>query len=165
VLTPPPPPPPSVTEVPFDTINSREAQANNLEAARQGLVLLQNPGSILPLTTTSSSVGPSGVLSTTTSAVPTIALIGPHSRTQKTLAGNYFEDIGLGTCSGPSCIPTIEASLNTASAKVGGTSNVTTVESCSDMKCATADINAAVAAAKAAEVQSYTHTRILAYAH
>jgi beta-glucosidase-like glycosyl hydrolase len=117
----------SYTKIPFDTINSDEAVANNLEASRQGLVLLQNPGNILPLTNPSTKQADTA----TTTVVPTIALIGPHSRTQKTLAGNYFEGIGLGTCSGATCIPTIEASLKTAMAKAsGGNASVTTVEAC-----------------------------------
>ena len=77
-----------------------------------------------------------------------IALIGPHSRTQKDLAGNYFEDIGLGTCAGPACVPSIESSINA----LNEGSNVTVVEACSDMKCGTADIAGAVAAAKGADV-------------
>ena len=64
-----------------------------MQAARQSLVLMKNPahnddggdklvagGGILPLA--------KGVK---------LALVGPHTQTQKDLAGNYFEDIGLGT--------------------------------------------------------------------
>lgn len=67
------------TKIPFETINSDDAQAQNLDAARQGLVLLKNPTVVnsrllLPLK-------PGGK----------IALIGPHATTDKDLAGNYFE--------------------------------------------------------------------------
>ena len=55
--------------------------------ARQSLVLLKNGNAagsaILPLK--------KGIK---------LALVGPHTQTQKDLAGNYFEDIGLGTCAG-----------------------------------------------------------------
>ena len=37
------------TRIPFEAINSEEAQARNLDAARQGLVLLRNEGGLLPL--------------------------------------------------------------------------------------------------------------------
>lgn len=47
-------------------------------------------------------------------------------------------DIGLGTCAGNTCVPTIEASIN----KVNG-QQVTTALGCSDRKCAVADIKAA----------------------
>ena len=72
------------TNIPFETINSKEAQFKNLEASRQGLVLLSNPNKILPLSKFEYTMGE-------------ILLLGPHAQTQKTLAGNYFEDIGLGT--------------------------------------------------------------------
>lgn len=62
------------SSMPFDTINSEEAQARNLDAAQQSLVLLQNPASTLPLKKGSK-----------------IALIGPHAKTDVELAGNYFE--------------------------------------------------------------------------
>ena len=70
------------TKIPFDTINSEEAQRRNLEAAKQGLVLLKNPvahdgAHVLPL---SKGFGAGEIL-----------LMGPHAQTQKTLAGNYFE--------------------------------------------------------------------------
>ena len=59
------------TKIPFDSINSDSAQAANLEAARQAPVLLKNGGSVpvLPLT--------KGVK---------LALIGPHTQTQKVRA-------------------------------------------------------------------------------
>ena len=61
------------TKIPFDTINSDEAQASMLSAARQSPVLLKNGDSkaVLPLK--------KGVK---------LALIGPHTQTQKDLAGN-----------------------------------------------------------------------------
>lgn len=70
-----------------------------------------------------------------------LALIGPHARTRVELAGNYFEQIGLGTCAGPDCIPSLEESLNVIN---GG--NATVVEACADRSCASANITAAVAA-------------------
>ena len=61
------------TKIPFDTINSDEAQASMLSAARQSPVLLKNGDTkaVLPLK--------KGVK---------LALIGPHTQTQKDLAGN-----------------------------------------------------------------------------
>ena len=137
------------TSIPFDTINSAEAQERSLDAARQSLVLLRNPA-------VASSAG-AGVLPIPPSATHKIALIGPHSRSQKDLAGNYFEDIGVGTCAGPGCITTLEAALNTLAP-----SNVTTVLGCTDpkdpsgasRKCESLpalQVLAAVAAANAAE--------------
>merc|ERR1712216_591772 len=118
------------TKIPFDVINQESAQAANLEAARQSLVLMKNGAAsktLLPLE--------KGLK---------LALIGPHTQTQKDLAGNYFEDIGLGTCAGPACVPT----LKTAFDRVNG-GNATVVAGC-DMKCASTDgFAAAVAAAKA----------------
>ena len=115
--------------IPFEAINSKQAQARNLDAARQGLVLLRNDNNTLPLRRNA-----------------TIALIGPHAQTQVELAGNYFEDIGLGTCAGPACVPSLETALNTLS-QAGA--NVTTVPACSDRSCAKADVAAAVAAVTA----------------
>jgi len=77
-------------------------------------------------------------------------MIGPHSQTQKDLAGNYFTDIGVGTCSGPTCITTVEKAMST----VNGAA-VTTVLGCPDRKCASispANMSAALAAAKGADV-------------
>eukprot|EP00658_Telonema_sp_P-2_P003297 TRINITY_DN11215_c0_g2_i6.p1 TRINITY_DN11215_c0_g2~~TRINITY_DN11215_c0_g2_i6.p1 ORF type:complete len:548 (-),score=126.92 TRINITY_DN11215_c0_g2_i6:177-1820(-) len=101
------------TEIPFETINSAQAQDRSLDAARQSLVLLKNNHQ-LPLTKGSR-----------------ITLIGPHARTQQELAGNYFEDIGVGTCAGAGCISTVEAALSYLNG-----ANVTTVEGCADRKCA-----------------------------
>lgn len=113
------------TNIPFETINSDEAQRKNLEAARQGLVLLKHPKNVLPL-----SVG---------YQQGEILLLGPHARTREALAGNYFEDIGLGICVGVNCIPTMEESLNVAN----GVSNVTTVyEGCNGTKCDVVDLQA-----------------------
>lgn len=78
---------------------------------------------------------------------PRIALIGPHAQTHVELAGNYFEGIGLGTCSGAGCIPTLEDALN----RFSQAGNVTAVSSC-DRKCVSADIISAVAAALASDV-------------
>ena len=66
------------TKIPFDTINSESSQAAMLEAARQSPVLLKNGNgkAILPL-----------------KKGQKLALIGPHTQTQKDLAGNYFEDM------------------------------------------------------------------------
>jgi beta-glucosidase-like glycosyl hydrolase len=90
-----------------ETINSERAQASSLQAARQSPVLLKNGNKapILPLK--------KGVK---------LALIGPHTQTQKDLAGNYFENIGLGTCAGPTCVPKLGTAfdaLNTG----GGNAN------------------------------------------
>jgi hypothetical protein len=57
-----------------------------------------------------------------------------------------FEDIGLGTCAGPTCVPKLKTAFDLVN---GGNSSV--VAGC-DMKCAKADITGAVAAAKAADV-------------
>eukprot|EP00051_Salpingoeca_urceolata_P005045 m.69906 g.69906 ORF g.69906 m.69906 type:complete len:794 (+) comp14022_c0_seq3:229-2610(+) len=114
------------TKIPFETINSEAAQARSLSAARQSLVLLQNPSNILPL-----------------DKGKKIALIGPHAQTHVELAGNYFENIGLGTCAGEDCVPSMEASLN----QVNGV-NVTAVKACDSTKCDTADVGAATAAVK-----------------
>ena len=75
-----------------------------------------------------------------------LALIGPHTQTQKDLAGNYFENIGLGTCAGPTCVPKLKTAFDLVN---GGDASV--VAGC-DMKCAKADLVGAVAAAKAADV-------------
>lgn len=63
----------SYTKIPFEAINSESAQASSLDAAIQSLVLMKNGDSkpILPLK--------KGVK---------LALIGPHTQTQKDLAGN-----------------------------------------------------------------------------
>lgn len=125
------------TKIPFETINSESAQASNLDAARQSIVLLKNGGDgakpILPLKKGAK-----------------VALIGPHTQTQKDLAGNYFEDIGLGTCAGAGCVPM----LNTAFDAVNtGGPNATVVAGCDNMKCQdSSGFPAAVAAAKAADV-------------
>eukprot|EP00041_Stephanoeca_diplocostata_P027723 m.769002 g.769002 ORF g.769002 m.769002 type:complete len:798 (-) comp23234_c0_seq1:921-3314(-) len=124
------------TKIPFDTINSEAAQAANLEATRQSLVLLQNPTEtatglpLLPLAKGSR-----------------VALIGPHTQTQKDLAGNYFEDIGLGTCAGPTCVPTLKAAFDAVN---GG--NASIAAGC-DMKCtSTSGFAAAEAVAAGADV-------------
>jgi xylan 1,4-beta-xylosidase len=88
----------SYTKIPFDTINSEEAIASNLQAARQSLVLLQNGRGNAPILPFRKGVK--------------LALIGPHTQTQKDLAGNYFEDIGLGTCAGPTCVPTLKTAFD-----------------------------------------------------
>eukprot|EP01043_Picozoa_sp_COSAG02_P036586 COSAG02_NODE_2689_length_8234_cov_3.337185_6_plen_387_part_00 len=119
------------TKIPFDTINSESSQAAMLEAARQSPVLLKNGNgkTILPL-----------------KKGQKLALIGPHTQTQKDLAGNYFEDIGLGTCSGPTCVPKLGPAFN----KVNG-GNATVVAGC-DMKCSSdSGFAAAVSAAKSAD--------------
>lgn len=124
--------PPSLqtyTTIPFDVINSASAQAASLDAARQSLVLLKNPNGILPLK--------KGMK---------LALIGPHATTHVELAGNYFEDIGLGTCAGKQCVPNLQDSIN----KINGV-NVTVVKACSDCKCSKADMAAAIVAAKSAD--------------
>ena len=77
----------------------------------QSLVLMKNGGQ-LPLSKTKR-----------------LALIGPHTQTQKDLAGNYFEDIGLGTCAGVGCIPTLKTAFDRIS---GG--NATVAAGC-DMRC------------------------------
>ena len=146
------------TKIPFDTINSDEAQASMLSAARQSPVLLKNGDTkaVLPLK--------KGVK---------LALIGPHTQTQKDLAGNCkdrngwivslgvvsqsqltppvatdFTDIGLGTCAGPTCVPKLGTAFDAVNTGAG---NATVVAGC-DMKCANADIASATAAAKAADV-------------
>ena len=123
------------TKIPFETINSEQAQAKNLEATRQGLVLLSNPlvlnadgahassKTVLPLHNTGFGDGE-------------WLLLGPHAQTQGSLAGNYYEDIGLGTCAGTGCVPTMEASLNVANAQVGGKGNVTVLQGCKDTNAA-----------------------------
>ena len=112
---------------------------HEVQAARQSLVLLKNPVAattgrpVLPLAKTMK-----------------VALIGPHATTQKDLAGNYFEDIGVGTCAGPQCITSVADAIG----NVTGTANLAVVQGCSDMKCtklSTANLSAAVAAAKGAD--------------
>ena len=123
------------TKIPFDTINSERAQASNLQAARQSPVLLKNGDTkhILPLKKGAK-----------------LALIGPHTQTQKDLAGNYFEDIGLGTCAGPSCVPKLGTAFDAINT---GGGNATVVAGCKDMQCNDdSGFAAAVAAAKAADV-------------
>ena len=117
----------SYTKIPFETINSDDAIASNLQAARQSLVLLKNGESqpVLPLRKGTR-----------------LALIGPHTQTQKDLAGNYFEDIGLGTCAGAKCVPI----LKTAFDRVNGGSPSTVAAGC-DMRCEEASFNAGKAAA------------------
>lgn len=44
-----------------------------------------------------------------------------------------FQDIGLGTCAGAACVPTMEASLR----KLNANGTVTAVQGCTDMKCGT----------------------------
>ena len=123
------------TKIPFETINSESAQASNLEAARQSPVLLKN--------------GNAGKAVLPFKKGTKLAMIGPHTQTQKDLAGNYFEDIGLGTCSGPGCV----AKLGTAFDAVNmGGANATVVAGCKDMHCSDdSGFAAAVAAAKAAD--------------
>ena len=119
------------TKIPFEVINSAEAQSRTLEAARQSLVLLKN-NKQLPLK--------KGVR---------LALIGPHAQSTQDLAGNYFEDIGVGTCKGPDCITTIEQALNSINGQ-----NSTTVLACPDRKCASisdTDMAAALAAVDASD--------------
>jgi hypothetical protein len=41
-----------------------------------------------------------------------LALIGPHTQMQKDLAGDYFEDIGLGMCAGAPCVPILRAAFD-----------------------------------------------------
>lgn len=120
------------TKIPFSTINDDSAQASNLEAARQSLVLLKNGAAapVLPLK--------KGLK---------LAIVGPHAVTQKDLAGNYFEDIGLGTCAGPTCVPTLKTAFDTVS---GG--NATVAQGC-DMLCkSNVGFPAAIAAVKEADV-------------
>jgi beta-glucosidase-like glycosyl hydrolase len=152
------------TQIPFETINSEQAQRRNREAAEQGLVLLKNP----PLAGggggtgggTGGTSGATGGYTGSASVLPlskglgagAVLLLGPHARTQKTLAGNYFEDIGLGVCAGPGCVPTVEASLNRANG-AGGNKSVTVLEGCKDMKCGSLDVAAVTAAASSAAVQ------------
>ena len=122
------------TKIPFETINSESAQASSLQAAIQSLVLVKNGAvgkPVLPLT--------KGLK---------LALIGPHTQTQKDLAGNYFEDIGLGTCAGPQCVPKLGQAFDAVNT---GGGNATVVAGC-DMHCKTADTASAVTAAKAADV-------------
>ena len=109
------------------------------QAARQSLVLLKNPA----LATTGRPVLP-------LAKTMKVALIGPHATTQKDLAGNYFEDIGVGTCAGPQCITSVADAIG----NVTGAANLAVVQGCSDMKCtnvSTANFSAAVAAAKGAD--------------
>ena len=99
------------TKIGFDTINSNAAQFKNLEAARQGMVLLQNPATATTTaataaTATAASLASSSSLSSSSAAAAAAAiaatpilplvpgveaggilLLGPHARTQKTLAG------------------------------------------------------------------------------
>ena len=75
---------------------------------------------------------------------------GRHARTQAALAGNYYEDIGLGACAGPACIPSVEASLNAAN----GGGPATVLEGCADAACASVDVGAVRAAAAAAGVKA-----------
>eukprot|EP00040_Diaphanoeca_grandis_P010065 m.51547 g.51547 ORF g.51547 m.51547 type:complete len:852 (+) comp21462_c0_seq2:24-2579(+) len=129
------------SQIPFETINSEASQAASLDAARQSFVLLQNPASSIPNT----NVLP---LSKNTK----IALIGPHILSQQDLAGNYFEQIGLGTCAGPQCIPTIRDAIGNVTA----VENLRWVEACADMKCASANFSAAI------ELSQWADTIVLA---
>ena len=123
------------TKYPFSVVNSPSAVQSNLLAARQSLVLVKNGDAapVLPLRKGAR-----------------LALIGPHTQTQKDLAGNYFEDIGLGMCAGVECVPT----LKTAFDKVSGGSAA--VAAGCDIKCEEASYkagkDAALAAARGAEV-------------
>jgi hypothetical protein len=86
-----------------------------------------------------------------------LVLVGPHVRTQVELAGNYFEDIGLGNCVGPACIPSLETAFNTAnqnSQRGTPVGNATVVQACPDRKCAVADTAAVTAAVGAAGVKA-----------
>ena len=79
---------------------------------------------------------------------------GPHAQTQQDLAGTYFDDIGLGTCSGPGCVPTVEASINTA----GQGAAAQVVLGCPNRLCPKADIEAV----KAAVIQDQVQVIIMA---
>ena len=137
------------TRIPFETINSEASQRKMLEASKQGMVLLKNPP--VPPGTHASAGGASVLPLPTGHGAGELLLLGPHARTQKNLAGNYFEDIGLGTCAGPGCVPTIESSLNAVNA---GSANATVLEGCKDMKCAKLDLAAITAAAGNAAVKT-----------
>ena len=161
------------TKIPFDTINSESAQASNLQAARQSLVLLKNGnanvGNISGASSNNNnnnddnhedqsqrsdgfgvegggswSRGPTSILPFKKGIK--IALVGPHTQTQKDLAGNYFEDIGLGTCAGATCVPTLKTAFDLVN---GGNS---TIAAGCDMRCeSTTGFADAVAAAAGAD--------------
>ena len=111
------------TKIGFDAINSNAAQFKNLEAARQGMVLLQNPATATTTATTatttssasssslsslsssssSSSAAAAAAAAAATPILPLvpgveaggIVLLGPHARTQKTLAGRKKKRRGV----------------------------------------------------------------------
>ena len=51
-----------------------------------------------------------------------------------------MQDIGLGTCARPTCIPNLNSSISA----VVGTANVQALQVCSDTKCQQADVAAGV---------------------
>lgn len=88
----------------------------------------------------------SPVLPLSPTALKKIALIGPHVHSQKDLAGNYFEEIGVGTCAGPTCITTIAAAMAKASS-----AELEVLEACSDVPCKSANISGAIEASAGAD--------------
>ena len=119
------------TRIPLSAVGSPAHAALSFDAALQGMVLLRNDGSLLPL-------APGRAL----------AVVGPFAANQGDLAGNYYEDICSNATSDASCVPSIFTAL--AAANAGGE---TALEPGCDMVDASKqNISGAVAVAAAADV-------------
>ena len=121
--------------VPKDVVGSAEHIAAAKDAAEQGMVLLRNERSTLPL-----------------SKAKTTAAIGPMAEVTGTLIGNYYGQIcpgsdGVGQQETFDCVQTLSAALGNAS-----TAKVTTVKALPTvLSNDTSGFAPALAAAKAAD--------------
>jgi len=111
---------------PLDAVSTAESQATNLLSTLESMVLLANPGNLLPI--------PKG---------QKVALIGPHANAREAMVGNYLGEL----CPGNTfdCVQSFAAAMNTSNP-------ATTVTAGSGItKSIDGGVAAAVAAAKAAD--------------
>lgn len=80
---------------PLDAVSTAESQATNLLSTLESMVLLANPGNLLPI--------PKG---------QKVALIGPHANAREAMVGNYLGEL----CPGNTfdCVQSFAAAMNTS---------------------------------------------------
>ena len=123
-------------QIPFEAIDSPAHQALAFESGLQGMVLLRNDASLLPLAVS------------TGGSPRTIAVIGPLGDSHD-LAGNYYEEICAGGVQ--TCVPTLRESVLALVGSTGGTS-VTYALGCNVTGNDASAIASAVAVASSADV-------------
>jgi len=90
----------------LEAVASLESKQINMLASREGLVLLENPGGILPFSFPSNAVNQGGA-----GAGSSTLLVGFHGNSVSSLLGNYYNSSALCPDSTLNCFSTLEQTL------------------------------------------------------